>query len=187
MPHCTMQNDCAGLANPRGGCPCGKAERFDRLIVVTCSEEQRVARFAARQKIDVEAARKEVTRRMAAQLPDPVDFMKLREYFAGIEVCQVRARLKAASLLAICAFLVLLVLPAIDLPETNFDEPNTPTNEMVVQEQSACLGCISSLTAFVPRLFAHTRKTRVSNTPSVRPAELSYSPYSKELLCTLRC
>src|ERR1700682_4909420 len=46
------------------------AERFDRLIVVTCSEEQRVARFAARQKIDVEAARKEVTRRMAAQLPD---------------------------------------------------------------------------------------------------------------------
>jgi dephospho-CoA kinase len=46
------------------------ADRFDRLIVVTCSDEQRVARFAARQKIDVEAARKEVTRRMAAQLPD---------------------------------------------------------------------------------------------------------------------
>ena len=46
------------------------ADRFDRLIVVTCSEEQRVARFAARQKIDVEAARKEVTRRMSAQLPD---------------------------------------------------------------------------------------------------------------------
>lgn len=46
------------------------ANRFDRLIVVTCSEEQRVARFGARQKIDVEAARKEVIRRMAAQLPD---------------------------------------------------------------------------------------------------------------------
>jgi dephospho-CoA kinase len=43
---------------------------FDRLIVVTCSAEQRVARFAARQKIDPEAARKEVVRRMAAQLPD---------------------------------------------------------------------------------------------------------------------
>jgi dephospho-CoA kinase len=38
--------------------------------VVTCSAEQRVARFAARQKIDLEAARKEVVRRMAAQLPD---------------------------------------------------------------------------------------------------------------------
>ena len=48
----------------------GAAKRFDRLIVVTCSEEQRVARFAARQKIDLEAARKEVERRMAAQLPD---------------------------------------------------------------------------------------------------------------------
>jgi dephospho-CoA kinase len=48
----------------------GAAERFDRLIVVTCTEEQRVARFAARQKIDLETARKEVMRRMAAQLPD---------------------------------------------------------------------------------------------------------------------
>ena len=98
-----------------------------------------------------------------------------------------RARLKATSLLAISAFLVLWVVPAIDLPETNFDEANTPTNEMVVQEQSACLGLTSSLKAFVPRLFAHTRKTRVSNTPSVRPAELSYAPYSLELLCRLRC
>jgi dephospho-CoA kinase len=38
--------------------------------VVTCREEQRVARFAARQKLDLEAARKEVARRMAAQLPE---------------------------------------------------------------------------------------------------------------------
>ena len=48
----------------------GAGKRFDRMIVVTCSAEQRVARFAARQKIDLEAARKEVERRMAAQLPD---------------------------------------------------------------------------------------------------------------------
>jgi dephospho-CoA kinase len=48
----------------------GARGHFDRLIVVTCSAEQRVARFAARQKIDLEAARKEVMRRMAAQLPD---------------------------------------------------------------------------------------------------------------------
>ena len=48
----------------------GAGERFDRLIVVTCSDEQRVTRFAARQKIDLEAARREVMRRMAAQLPD---------------------------------------------------------------------------------------------------------------------
>jgi dephospho-CoA kinase len=48
----------------------GAASHFDRLIVVTCTEEQRIARFAARQKIPIEAAQKEVTRRMAAQLPD---------------------------------------------------------------------------------------------------------------------
>jgi dephospho-CoA kinase len=48
----------------------GAAKRFDRLIVVTSSDEQRIARFAARQKLDLDAARKEVTRRMAAQLPE---------------------------------------------------------------------------------------------------------------------
>jgi dephospho-CoA kinase len=48
----------------------GGAKRFDRLIVVTCSDQQRIARFAARQKIDLDAARKEVGRRMAAQLPE---------------------------------------------------------------------------------------------------------------------
>lgn len=48
----------------------GAAQQFDRLIVVKCDEEQRVARFAARQKLDMEAARKEVARRMAAQLPE---------------------------------------------------------------------------------------------------------------------
>ena len=44
--------------------------QFDCLVVVTCSPEQRVVRFAARQKIDLETARKEVLRRMAVQLPD---------------------------------------------------------------------------------------------------------------------
>jgi len=48
----------------------GAAKRFDRLIVVSCSDEQRIARFAARHKLDLEAARKEVARRMAAQLPE---------------------------------------------------------------------------------------------------------------------
>jgi len=45
-------------------------ERFDRLIVVTCRPEQRVRRFATRLGISEEAARDEVNRRMAAQIPD---------------------------------------------------------------------------------------------------------------------
>ena len=48
----------------------GAAKRFGRLIVVTSTDEQRVTRFAARQKLDPDAARKEVVRRMAAQLPE---------------------------------------------------------------------------------------------------------------------
>ena len=48
----------------------GAAKDFDRLIVVTCNDDQRVVRFAARQNMPVEEARKEVARRMAAQLPD---------------------------------------------------------------------------------------------------------------------
>jgi len=48
----------------------GAGERFDRLVIVTCNSEQRIARFAARQKTALEAARKEVERRMAAQLSD---------------------------------------------------------------------------------------------------------------------
>jgi len=48
----------------------GAAKRFDRLIVVTCNDEQRIARFAARQKLALDAARREVARRMAAQLPE---------------------------------------------------------------------------------------------------------------------
>jgi dephospho-CoA kinase len=48
----------------------GARSHFDKLVVVTCNAEQRAERFAARQKIDLDSARKEVLRRMAAQLPD---------------------------------------------------------------------------------------------------------------------
>ncbi len=46
------------------------AGRFDRLVVVTCHPEQRVLRFAKRMGISEEVARAEVSRRMAAQIPD---------------------------------------------------------------------------------------------------------------------
>ncbi len=46
------------------------AGNLDRLVVVTCRPEQRVERWARRLKVDEETARREVARRMAAQLPD---------------------------------------------------------------------------------------------------------------------
>lgn len=48
----------------------GAASDFDRLLVVTCQPEQRIARWAAKMKINLDAARGEISRRMAAQLPD---------------------------------------------------------------------------------------------------------------------
>jgi dephospho-CoA kinase len=48
----------------------GAGKSFDKLVVVTCDPEQRAVRFAARQRVDLDTARKEVARRMAAQMPD---------------------------------------------------------------------------------------------------------------------
>jgi len=48
----------------------GAAHQFARLVVVTCQPEQRVERWAQRVQVDLETARREVMRRMAAQLPD---------------------------------------------------------------------------------------------------------------------
>jgi len=48
----------------------GAAERFDKMVVVTCSREQKIARFARRHALDYAAAEREVDRRMAAQWPD---------------------------------------------------------------------------------------------------------------------
>jgi dephospho-CoA kinase len=57
----------------------GAAEQFDRLVVVTCRPEQKIERWARRMKIDEETARREVTRRMAAQLSD-ADKVKAADY-----------------------------------------------------------------------------------------------------------
>ena len=48
----------------------GATQRFDCLVVVTCQPEQRIQRWASRLGVDQETARREVDRRMAAQLPD---------------------------------------------------------------------------------------------------------------------
>ena len=48
----------------------GMTENLDRLVVVTCRPEQRVERWARRLNVDEATARREVARRMAAQLSD---------------------------------------------------------------------------------------------------------------------
>jgi dephospho-CoA kinase len=48
----------------------GGRGRFDRLVVVTCNLEQKIARYAQRSGVALDAARIEVERRMAAQMPE---------------------------------------------------------------------------------------------------------------------
>jgi dephospho-CoA kinase len=48
----------------------GADRHFDKMVVVTCTPQQKVERFAGRVGGDMEAARREVARRMAAQWPD---------------------------------------------------------------------------------------------------------------------
>ena len=48
----------------------GVQGRFDKIVVVTCTREQRIERFAVRAGMTLPEARVEVARRMAAQVPD---------------------------------------------------------------------------------------------------------------------
>jgi len=48
----------------------GAAKDFDRVIVVTCSSDQKIARYAHRAKLPMAEAAAEVARRSAAQLSD---------------------------------------------------------------------------------------------------------------------
>ena len=57
----------------------GAGKSFDCLIVVTCRPEQRVERWARKKKVDEVTARREVIRRMAAQLADE-EKIKVADY-----------------------------------------------------------------------------------------------------------
>jgi len=57
----------------------GLVDHFDRIVVVTCQPKQRIERWAQRMKVDAETARKEVVRRMAAQLPEE-EKIKVADY-----------------------------------------------------------------------------------------------------------
>ena len=46
------------------------ANRFDKLVVVTCRPEQRAERWAESRKVGIENARLEIARRLAAQWPE---------------------------------------------------------------------------------------------------------------------
>lgn len=83
----------------------GGRARFDRLIVVTCTLEQKIVRFAARTGLSWESAESEVHRRTAAQMPEE-EKAALADYVidnsgnhkqAEQRVAEIWAELKAAA------------------------------------------------------------------------------------------
>lgn len=77
----------------------GSHKRFDRLVVVTCRPEQRIERWASKMKVDFATARREVERRMAAQLPDE-EKIKVADYVIDNSGPLDATREKAAELYA---------------------------------------------------------------------------------------
>jgi dephospho-CoA kinase len=57
----------------------GGRARYNKLVVVTCTLEQKISRFAERTGMTLEAARQEVQRRMAAQMPE-AEKVKLADF-----------------------------------------------------------------------------------------------------------
>jgi hypothetical protein len=93
-------------------------------------------------------------------------------------------RLAAAYLLFTVA---LLMVPKADIPETLFDEGNTPTNEMVVEKAASSSDYRQSVTAFVPRISAQLRRISVRGTLPVYKGRLTDSRTFRELFYSLLC
>jgi hypothetical protein len=91
-------------------------------------------------------------------------------------------RLAAAYLLFTVA---LMIVPKADIPETLFDEANTPTNEMVLEKPASSWEYRQSVTAFVPRMSAQPRRISVRRILPVYEGRLTDSRMFRELFCTL--
>jgi hypothetical protein len=81
----------------------------------------------------------------------------------------------------------LTMVPKEDIPETLFDEANTPTNEMVVEKAASSWEYRQSITAFVPTIFAQARTISVRRILPVYAGRLTDSRTFRELFCTLLC
>jgi len=98
----------------------------------------------------------------------------------------VRVARFAAAYLVFTVVLVLMV-PKADVPETQFDEANTSTNEIVAQKDASSWEYRQSGTAFVPKIFAQSRRISVRRILPVYVGQLTESRTFQGLFCTLLC
>jgi hypothetical protein len=91
------------------------------------------------------------------------------------------ARLAAAYLLFTVA---LVMVPKTDIPETSFDEANTPTNEMVVEKTASPSECGQSLPSVALRMSAQPRKFTARRVLLVHAGRLTDSLRLRQLFCS---
>ena|ERR1700716_2077944 len=82
---------------------------------------------------------------------------------------------------------VLVMVPKADIPETLFDEANTPTNEIVVETAASSWEYRQSGTAFAPKIFARSRRISVRRMLTVYAGRLIDCSRFRELSCSFLC
>jgi hypothetical protein len=97
------------------------------------------------------------------------------------------SRLRAGSLFVLIAVVAVSTLPKIDLPETVFDETDSPTIQTILTSKASSFQQCSPLrAAIVPMAFAGMAKARVRNISPVYAAQSSESRQSQST-SILRC
>src|SRR5207244_1456505 len=97
------------------------------------------------------------------------------------------SRLRMVSLLALIAVAAVSILPKIDLPETAFDETDSPTIQAILTSKAASFQPCSPLSAaFVPMAPEQMSKAQVRNVVpvySTQPSESRHLQSSSPLRC----
>jgi hypothetical protein len=99
---------------------------------------------------------------------------------------QRRARPSRLAVVYLLFTVALVMVPKADIPETPFDEANTSTNEVLVEQAASEWERRQPVTVFVPRLLAQPQ-TCVRRIFRVYAGWLSNSRTFRELICSLLC
>ena len=95
--------------------------------------------------------------------------------------------IRLASAYVLFALALVMVVPKADIPETPFDEANTPTNEIVVQKAASSWEYRQSGTAFAPKIFAQSRRISVRRMLTFYAGRLIDCSRFRELSCSFLC
>ena len=125
---------------------------------------------------------------MRAALPVSFSVRRLSSATTGTKSVLLRhagaTRIWAACLLFILA---VMMVPKADCLETPFDEANTPTNEIVVEETASLCEPRQSVTAFAAEQFAQSQRACVHRILPVYAKLLTDSRTFRELFCFFLC